>query len=76
MFLFVAKKFDKYIPSAESFGKGLYMFDIGQNDIAGAFYSQSLDQVLASIPTILLEFETGIKVDSVNLQHEPICYIV
>ena len=48
------------------------MFDIGQNDIAGAFYSQSLDQVLASIPTILLEFETGIKVDSVNLQHEPI----
>ncbi|KAL1833429.1 hypothetical protein ACET3Z_003080 [Daucus carota] len=56
-----SKKFDKYIPSAESFGKGLYMFDIGQNDIAGAFYSQSLDQVLASIPTILLEFETGIK---------------
>lgn len=39
------------------------MFDIGQNDLAGAFYSKSLDQVLASIPTILLEFETGIKVE-------------
>jgi hypothetical protein len=38
------------------------MFDIGQNDLAGAFYSKTLDQVLASIPTILLEFETGIKV--------------
>lgn len=38
------------------------MFDIGQNDLAGAFYSKTLDQILASIPTILLEFETGIKV--------------
>lgn len=56
-----SRKFDKYIPSAASFGKGLYMFDIGQNDLAGAFYSKSLDQILASIPTILLEFETGIK---------------
>ena len=38
------------------------MFDIGQNDLAGAFYSKSLDQILASIPTILVEFETGIQV--------------
>lgn len=38
------------------------MFDIGQNDLAGAFYSKTLDQILASIPTILVEFETGIKV--------------
>jgi hypothetical protein len=44
------------------------MFDIGQNDLAGAFYSKTLDQVLASIPTILLEFETGIKV-GVKLFH-------
>ncbi|KAL0377815.1 UNVERIFIED_CONTAM: GDSL esterase/lipase [Sesamum radiatum] len=28
-----------------------------QNDLAGAFYSKTLDQILASIPTILLEFE-------------------
>lgn len=57
-----ARKFDKYLPSADYFGKGLYMFDIGQNDLAGGFYSKSLDQVLASIPSILLEFETGVKV--------------
>ena len=38
------------------------MFDIGQNDLAGTFYSKRLNQVLASIPKILLEFETGIKV--------------
>ena len=40
------------------------MFDIGQNDLAGAFYSKSLDQILASIPYILQEFESGIKVSS------------
>ncbi|GAB4855511.1 hypothetical protein Ancab_024130 [Ancistrocladus abbreviatus] len=55
------KKFDEYLPSADYFAKGLYMFDIGQNDLAGAFYSKAFDQILASIPTILTEFETGIK---------------
>lgn len=38
------------------------MFDIGQNDLAGAFYSKTLDQVLASIPTVLSVFEDGIAV--------------
>ncbi|KAL2325465.1 hypothetical protein Fmac_024523 [Flemingia macrophylla] len=59
--LLQGKKFDHYIPSEDNFEKGLYMFDIGQNDLAGAFYSKTLDQVLALIPMILLEFETGIK---------------
>ncbi|KAG0483417.1 hypothetical protein HPP92_011501 [Vanilla planifolia] len=54
-------KFKKYIPLANSFSQGLYMFDIGQNDLAGAFYSKSEDQIVASIPTILLEFETWLK---------------
>lgn len=56
-----SRKFDKYIPSEDFFGKALYMFDIGQNDLAGAFYSKSLDQILASIPYILQEFESGIQ---------------
>ncbi|KHG21223.1 hypothetical protein F383_05901 [Gossypium arboreum] len=55
------KRLDKYLPAQDYFQKALYMFDIGQNDLAGAFYSKTLDQVLASIPTILIEFETGIK---------------
>ena len=38
------------------------MFDIGQNDLAGAFYSKSFDQIVASIPSVLVEFEAGIKV--------------
>ncbi|XP_059652524.1 GDSL esterase/lipase At1g54790-like [Cornus florida] len=54
------KKYNKYLPSEDYFGKGLYMFDIGQNDIAGAFYSKTFDQIIASIPTILQEFEDGI----------------
>ncbi|KAJ9131509.1 hypothetical protein P3X46_035164 [Hevea brasiliensis] len=55
------KKLDKYLPAEDYFEKGLYMFDIGQNDLAGAFYSQTFDQIVASIPNILVEFEAGIK---------------
>ncbi|GER35713.1 GDSL esterase/lipase [Striga asiatica] len=56
-----SRRYDRYIPAQDSFKKGLYMFDIGQNDLAGAFYSKTFDQVLASIPTILIEFEGGIQ---------------
>ena len=66
MVSYVGKKYDKYLPTEDFFGKALYMFDIGQNDIAGAFYSKTFDQILATIPTILLEFETGIKVSFTN----------
>ncbi|KAH9754684.1 kinesin-like protein KIN-1 [Citrus sinensis] len=55
------KRLDKYIPAVDYFSKGLYTFDIGQNDLAGAFYSKTIDQVLASIPKILEEFETGLR---------------
>ncbi|KAM5561337.1 GDSL esterase/lipase [Rosa sericea] len=55
------KKLENYLPSEDSFQKGLYVFDIGQNDLAGAFYSKTLDQILAFIPTILAQFESGIK---------------
>ncbi|XP_073057869.1 GDSL esterase/lipase At1g54790 [Primulina eburnea] len=55
------RKFGKYIPAQDSFQKALYMFDIGQNDLAGAFYSKTLDQIIASIPTILAQFEDGIE---------------
>lgn len=54
------RKYDKYLPAQDFFQKALYMFDIGQNDLAGAFYSKTLDQVLASIPTLLSVFEDGI----------------
>ncbi|WJX13166.1 acetylajmaline esterase [Trifolium repens] len=59
--LLAGKKYNESVPAEDYFEKGLYMFDIGQNDIGGAFYSKDLDQILSLIPTILLEFETGIK---------------
>ena len=40
------------------------MFDVGQNDLDGAFYSKSEDEVFALIPIILTEFEAGVKVIS------------
>ncbi|KAH7837870.1 hypothetical protein Vadar_019150 [Vaccinium darrowii] len=55
------KKIQQFLPFEEYFGQGLYMFDIGQNDLDLAFYSKSDDQVLALIPTILAEFEIGMK---------------
>ena len=44
------------------------MFDIGQNDLAGAFNSKTYDQVIASIPVILLEFEAGIRVSEITFE--------
>lgn len=55
------KEFQKFLPLEDYFMQGLYMFDMGQNDIDGAFYSKSEGQVIASFPTILSEFEAGIK---------------
>ncbi|GAB2277514.1 hypothetical protein Dimus_012221 [Dionaea muscipula] len=55
------KKYDTKLPEVDYFSKGIYMFDIGQNDLAGAFYSKTFDQILASIPLILAQFEAGLK---------------
>ncbi|KAL8171216.1 hypothetical protein V2J09_023020 [Rumex salicifolius] len=60
-FLSQSKKLDRYLPAEDYFYKGLYMFDIGQNDLAGAFYSKSYDDVLASIPSYLAEFQAGVE---------------
>ncbi|XP_062010712.1 GDSL esterase/lipase At1g54790-like [Rosa rugosa] len=47
------------------------MFIISQTDLAGAFYSTTLDQILAFIPTVLSQFESGIKVLVMTLKcHE------
>lgn len=60
---FSDKRLQKALPSEAYFKQGIYMFDAGQNDIDGAFFwYQSEDQVVASIPSILAEFETGLKV--------------
>ncbi|KAL5796779.1 hypothetical protein ACOSQ2_001599 [Xanthoceras sorbifolium] len=56
------RELEHYLPSEDYFKQGLYMFDMGQNDLDGAFKSKSEDQVLAFIPTILSLFGTGIQI--------------
>jgi len=39
-FTFAGDMYRRYIPQEDYFSEGLYMFDIGQNDLAGEFYSK------------------------------------
>ncbi|CAN1271467.1 GDSL esterase/lipase At1g54790 [Linum perenne] len=56
------KKLRKYLPEEDYFYKGLYMFDIGQNDLFFTFIANATeDQVIASIPNLISEFKTGIE---------------
>lgn len=55
------EKLQEFLPLEEYFERGLYMFDIGQNDLDGAFYSKTEDQVIAFLPTILAELEYRMK---------------
>ncbi|PIA56898.1 hypothetical protein AQUCO_00700922v1 [Aquilegia coerulea] len=59
---YTGRRLARYLPQEEYFKQGLYMLDIGQNDLAGAFYSKSEEQVFALLPYILSEFETGVQV--------------
>ncbi|KAK4841414.1 hypothetical protein QYF36_003996 [Acer negundo] len=43
------KELENYLPSADYFKQGLYMFDVGQNDLDGAFYSKSEAQKLYNV---------------------------
>ncbi|CAN1132149.1 GDSL esterase/lipase At1g54790, partial [Linum perenne] len=55
------KELQKYLPEEDYFHSGLFMFDVGQNDLYVAFFSKTEEQVIASIPGILSEFEIGIQ---------------
>ncbi|CAI9093040.1 OLC1v1028441C1 [Oldenlandia corymbosa var. corymbosa] len=50
------------MPHSEYFSKGLYTFDIGQNDLtAGYFLNMTTDQVQAYVPDVLDQFTTIVK---------------
>ncbi|KAJ0054034.1 hypothetical protein Pint_01131 [Pistacia integerrima] len=55
------KNLQKYLFPEDYFKDGLYMFDMGQNDLEGEFYYRSEDQVLAFIPSLLSQIEKGIQ---------------
>lgn len=52
------------MPKAEYFSRGLYTFDIGQNDLtAGYFLNMTTDQVRAYVPDVLDQFKTIVQVN-------------
>ncbi|KAL9997006.1 putative alpha-L-fucosidase [Helianthus debilis subsp. tardiflorus] len=52
----------KMAPKVEDFARGLYTFDIGQNDLtAGLFQNLTVDEVKESVPDIVGQFKTVIK---------------
>ncbi|GLT42573.1 hypothetical protein SLA2020_165650 [Shorea laevis] len=60
-FLSKDTELEGYLPTEEIFSQALYMFDVGQNDLDGAFYSKSEDEVIALIPTLLSALAYGIE---------------
>lgn len=55
--------FEQLMPKAEAFSRGLYTFDIGQNDLtAGLFMNMSVAQVKAIVPDVLDQFKKVVKV--------------
>ncbi|KAA8538473.1 hypothetical protein F0562_027981 [Nyssa sinensis] len=56
------RKFKDQVPKKEYFGKALYTFDIGQNDLGQGFFSNmSIEEVKASIPDIVNRFSNNVK---------------
>lgn len=54
--------FKELLPKPEAFSRGLYTFDIGQNDLTGGLLlNLSIDQVKSSVPDILGQFKTVVK---------------
>ncbi|XP_047322449.1 GDSL esterase/lipase At1g54790-like [Impatiens glandulifera] len=50
------------LPKEEYFEKGIYMFDIGQNDVGGVFWSnKTQDQIFVWISTVIDAFKQGLE---------------
>ncbi|CAK7346979.1 unnamed protein product [Dovyalis caffra] len=59
--------FAQLMPKDEYFQKALYTFDIGQNDLgAGFFGNMSVEEVNASVPSIVDAFSTNVTKDSIG----------
>ncbi|WCJ38559.1 GDSL esterase/lipase At3g26430 [Euphorbia peplus] len=54
--------FASLMPPADYFTRGLYTFDIGQNDIASDYFlKMTIDQVKKNVPDMISQFTTTIK---------------
>ena len=68
--LYVGGVFAQLMPKKEYFQKALYTFDIGQNDLGAALFSNmSIEEVKATVPDIVNRFSIYVKV---ILNNEPL----
>lgn len=57
-----AEKFPRSrLPMPEDFSKALYVFDIGQNDLAAGFRKMTNEQLNASMPDIVSQLATAVQ---------------
>lgn len=63
---FAAKKSSirRNLPRPEDFSKALYVFDIGQNDLAAGFRTMNIEKFKAEIPDIINQFATAVQVSN------------
>jgi hypothetical protein len=52
------------LPVPEEFSKALYTFDIGQNDLSVGFRKMNFDQIRESMPDIVNQLASAVKVSS------------
>lgn len=55
--------FEKLLPKEDYFGRALYTFDIGQNDLTSGFkLNMTVEQVKAYVPDLISQFSDTLKV--------------
>lgn len=52
------------LPVPEEFSKALYTFDIGQNDLSVGFRKMSFDQIRETMPDIVNQLASAVKVST------------
>jgi hypothetical protein len=52
------------LPVPEEFSKAFYTFDIGQNDLSVGFRKMNFDQIRESMPDIVNQLASAVKVSS------------
>lgn len=57
------------LPRPEDLSQALYTFDIGQNDLDGAFKSMTQKQAIESVPGIINQFAQAVKVTKMLCLH-------
>lgn len=65
--LYVGGVYKKLLPEPKDFSSALYTFDIGQNDLVAAYFSNmTTNEVKSNVPDIINQFQNVVKVSVKN----------